>query len=174
MRFKGRNFQALNMQRNINENTDLQAATPAIEINRLYSLMDSGEQALRILAIVIIIVSALSIFISLLSSLRERKYELALMRVMGSSRSRLFTLILVEGLILALLGWALGFILSHGSMQIFARQLAESYGYDFSGWIFLPQEWLVLLGSLALGMLAAILPAARAGQTDISDTLLKE
>ena len=34
VKFKGRNFQALNMQRNINENTDLQAATPAIEINR--------------------------------------------------------------------------------------------------------------------------------------------
>ena len=132
VRFKGRNFQALNMQRSINENTEMQAATPAIEINRLYSLMDSGEQALRILAIVIIFVSALSIFISLLSSLRERKYELALMRVMGSSRSRLFLLILFEGLILALLGWALGFLVSHGSMQIFAGQLAEAYGYQCS------------------------------------------
>ncbi|MEL6832570.1 MAG: FtsX-like permease family protein [Bacteroidota bacterium] len=174
VQFKGRNYQALNMQRSINENTEMQAATPAIEINRLYSLMDSGEQALRILAIVIIIVSALSIFISLLSSLRERKYELALMRVMGSSHSRLFLLILFEGLILALLGWALGFLVSHGSMQIFAQQLAEAYGYDFSGWIFLPQEWLVLFGSLALGILAAILPAMKAGQTDISETLLKE
>ncbi|MEL7252267.1 MAG: FtsX-like permease family protein [Bacteroidota bacterium] len=174
VQFKGRNYQALNMQRSINENTEMQAATPAIEINRLYSLMDSGEQALRILAIVIIIVSALSIFISLLSSLRERKYELALMRVMGSSHSRLFLLILFEGLILALLGWALGFLVSHGSMQIFAGQLAEAYGYDFSGWIFLPQEWLVLFGSLALGILAAILPAMKAGQTDISETLLKE
>ncbi len=174
VRFKGRNYQALNMQRNINENTEMQAATPAIEINRLYSLMDSGEQALRILAFVIIIVSALSIFISLLSSLRERKYELALMRVMGSSHSKLFMLILVEGLILALLGWALGFLVSHGSMHLFAGQLAEAYGYDFSGWIFLPQEWLVLLGSLALGIVAAILPAMKAGQTDISETLLKE
>ena len=45
LKFKGRNFQALNLQRNINENTDMQAATPAIEINRLYSLMDTGEQA---------------------------------------------------------------------------------------------------------------------------------
>lgn len=63
--FKGRSFQALNLQRNINENTDLQAASPAIEINRLFSLVDTGEQALRILAIVIIIVSGFSIFISL-------------------------------------------------------------------------------------------------------------
>lgn len=174
VQFKGRNFQALNMQRSINENTDMQAATPAIEINRLYALMDSGEQALRILAIVIIFVSALSIFISLLSSLRERQYELALMRVMGSSRSKLFTLILIEGLLLALIGWAVGLLLSHGGMQLFAGKLAENYGYDFSGWVFLPQEVFILLGSLAIGIIAAIIPAMKAGQTDISDTLLKD
>lgn len=174
VQFKGRNFQALNMQRSINENTDMQAATPAIEINRLYALMDSGEQALRILAIVIIFVSALSIFISLLSSLRERQYELALMRVMGSSRSKLFTLILIEGLLLALIGWAVGLLLSHGGMQLFAGKLAENYGYDFSGWVFLRQEVFILLGSLAIGIIAAIIPAMKAGQTDISDTLLKD
>lgn len=174
VQFKGRNFQALNMQRSINENTDLQAATPAIEINRLYELMDSGEQALRILAVVIIFVSALSIFISLLSSLRERQYELALMRVMGSSWNRLFLLILTEGLMLALLGWALGVLVSHGGMQLFAGKLAESYGYDFSGWLFLPKEWGILLGSAALGILAALIPAIKAGQTDISETLLKD
>lgn len=174
VKFKGRNYQALNMQRSINENTEMQAATPAIEINRLYKLMDSGEQALRILAIVIIFVSALSIFISLLSSLRERQYELALMRVMGGSQNKLFLLILCEGLLLAVIGWAVGLLLSHGGMQIFAGKLAESYGYDFSGWIFLPQEWYVLLGSLLLGVIAAILPAIKASQTDISETLLKD
>ena len=174
VKFKGRNYQALNMQRSINENTEMQAATPAIEINRLYKLMDSGEQALRILAIVIIFVSALSIFISLLSSLRERQYELALMRVMGSSRSKLFNLILCEGLLLAIIGWGVGLLMSHGGMQIFAGKLAESYGYDFSGWIFLPQEWFVLLGSLLLGVVAAIIPAVKASQTDISETLLKD
>lgn len=174
VKFKGRNYQALNMQRSINENTEMQAATPAIEINRLYKLMDSGEQALRILAVVIIFVSALSIFISLLSSLRERQYELALMRVMGSSRNKLFLLILCEGLLLAIIGWAVGLLLSHGGMHVFAGKLAESYGYDFSGWVFLPQEWLVLIGSLLLGLLAAILPAIKASQTDISETLLKD
>ncbi len=71
------------MGRNINENTELQAATPAIEINRLLNLIGSGEQVLRGVAGVTIIVSGLSIFISLFSSLRERRYELALMRVMG-------------------------------------------------------------------------------------------
>ena len=173
IKFKGRNFQALNMQRSINENTDLQAATPAIEINRLYSLMDTGEKALRILAFVIIFVSGLSIFISLFASLKERQYELALLRVMGGTRATLFTLIILEGLLLALLGCLFGLLLSHGGMQIFAGALEKAYGYAFSGWTFLPQEWYLVGGSLLLGLVAAILPAIKASRTDISETLLK-
>lgn len=171
--FKGRNFQALSMQRSINENTDMQGATPAIEINRLFSLMDTGEKALRALAIIIIFVSALSIFISLFSSLKERKYELALMRVMGASPSRLFILIILEGLLLAILGYVLGMFLSHGGMEVFAGAMQESYRYTFSGMQFLQKEWWLLLGALGIGFVAAILPAIQASRTDISDTLTK-
>jgi putative ABC transport system permease protein len=46
IKFKGHNYQALNMGRSINENTDMQAATPAIELNRLHSQMDIGTKAL--------------------------------------------------------------------------------------------------------------------------------
>jgi len=127
LRFKGRNFQALNMQRSINENTDMQAATPAIEINRLFAMMSSAEQALRILAFLIIIVSAISIFISLYSSLNERRYELALMRSMGAGPSQIFSLIIIEGIILAVLGAALGLLLSHGLLHFFADHLREEY-----------------------------------------------
>ena len=171
LKFKGHNFQALNMQRNINENTDLQAATPAIEINRVYAMMDSGEKALRILAIVIIFVSALSIFISLFNSLKERKYELALMRVMGSTPRKIFSLISLEGLLLTILGSALGLLLSHGGMHLFAGNLKEAYRYDFTGWQFLWQEGYLVLGALVLGFLAALLPAIQASKTDISETL---
>lgn len=173
IKFKGRNFRTLSMGRSINENTDMLAATPAIEINRLFSLMDTGEQALRILAIVIIIVSAISIFIALFSSLKERKYELALMRVMGASPSRLFKLIILEGLLLAVLGYLLGMFLSHGGMELFASAMQKSYRYTFSGMEFLQKEWWLLLGALGLGFLAAIVPAIQASRTDISETLTR-
>jgi len=173
LKFKGRNFQALNMQRGINENTDMQAATPAIEINRLYTLMNTGEQALKILAIVIIFVSGLSIFISLFSSLKERKYELALMRVMGAKPTKLFSLIVLEGLLLAIIGFALGILLSHGGMQVFAGAMKDAYRYTFSGLEFLPQELYLLGGTLLIGFLAAVIPAIQAANTDISETLTK-
>ncbi|NRB53621.1 MAG: FtsX-like permease family protein, partial [Saprospiraceae bacterium] len=173
IKFKGRNFQALNMGRNINDNTDLQAATPAIEINRVFAQMAQGERVLRILGVVIVIVSALSIFISLYSSLKERQYELALMRVMGASPGKLFFLIVLEGLLLAGIGYVLGIVMSHVSMGMIANFMQDSYRYSFSGLEFLQEEYFLLLGALIIGFLAALIPALRASKTPIAETLTK-
>lgn len=171
IRFKGRNFQALNLQRNINENTNMQAATPAIEINRLYAMMGVGADALRTLAMVIVLVSGLSIFISLYSSLKDRKYELALMRVMGASPGKIISLILLEGMVLAILGYLTGTALSHLSMELLGSRMEDAYRYTFSGLTWVKEEGWLLLGAIAIGFVAAILPAIQAGQTDISTTL---
>jgi len=171
LKFKARNFQALNMQRNINDNTDMQAATPAIEINRLYNLMGTGERILRMLAWAITIVSGLSVFISLFSSLRDRRYELALMRVMGAGRGKLFTLIVLEGLLLAGIGCMFGILLSHVAMEVLGGAMEESYGYRFTGWRFLREEGWIIAGALVIGFIAAVIPAVQASRTDIAETL---
>ena len=173
VKFRGTNIQALNMQRSINENTEMQAATPAIEITRLFSLMNNAEQALRMLAWIIIIVSGLSIFISLYSSLRDRRYELALVRVMGGGRSTLFILILLEGVIIAILGYLLGMLLSHGGMAVIANVAAEDYRYDFSATTFLTDELKLFGAAIILGIVASVIPAIQAARVDISDTLTK-
>ncbi|MCB0665102.1 MAG: FtsX-like permease family protein, partial [Saprospiraceae bacterium] len=171
LKFKNRSYQALNMQRNINENTDLQAATPAIEINRLFSMMGVGLETLKILAWVIVFVSGFSVFISLLGSLKDRKYELALMRVMGAGRFKLFILILFEGLLIAILGYILGLSLSHLSVEFLATKMQDAYRYSITGLVFLQQELWLLGGCLVVGMLSAIIPALQAFRTDISETL---
>ena len=172
IQYKSRtNFQALNFGRNINENTEMQAASPAIEINRLYNMIGVGTDAIRSLAILIAIVSALSIFISLYKSMRDRKYELALLRVMGAGRFKIFILIILEGLILASIGFIIGTLLSHVGMEFMSTYLKTSYRYSFTGWRFLHEEWMVFGVSLMLGMVAAILPAIQAANTDINKTL---
>lgn len=172
IQYKSRtNFQALNFGRNINENTDMQAASPAIEINRLYNMIGVGTDALRGLAILIAIVSALSIFISLFKSMRERKYELALLRVMGAGRTKVFALIIVEGLILALIGFLIGTLMSHLGMETVAKYLKADFRYSFTGWKWVSEEWIILAVSLVLGFVAALIPAIQAAKTDINKTL---
>ncbi|MBT8230038.1 MAG: ABC transporter permease [Bacteroidia bacterium] len=165
------NFQALSMPRNINENTDLQAASPAIEINRLYDMMGVGTRALQLLAMLIAFVSAISIFVSLLNSLKQRKYELSLLRVLGGSRSNLLTLILLEGIIMAALGFVLGMLISHISLSGLAQNLTEKYNYPFTSWFLHGKESILLIASVGLGLLAALLPAIMAYKTDIHKSL---
>ncbi len=166
-----KNFQTLNFARNVNENTEMQAASPAIEINRLYNMIGLGTDMLRYLALLIAIVSALSIFISLFKSMRERRYELALMRVLGASRAKVFGLIILEGLILAVLGYAIGTLISHLGMEWAAEYLKADFRYSFTGMTFLKEEWYVLGLSLLLGVIAALIPAIQASRTDIHETL---
>lgn len=166
-----KSFQALNMLKGINENTEVLAASPAIELNKLYDNMAIGESFLRNLALIIVLVSGLSIFISLFSSLRDRKYELALMRVMGASPGKLFFLIVLEGLLLAILGYIIGIALSHLGMAIFGGQMQDKYHYAFSATQFLREEFYLLGGALFIGFLAAVIPAIQAFRTDISETL---
>jgi putative ABC transport system permease protein len=165
------NFQALSMPRNINENTDLQAASPAYEINRLYDMMGTGTKALQLLAVLIAIVSAISIFVSLINSLRQRKYELSLLRVLGGKPRSLFALIILEGVIMSILGFILGMVFSHIAMTLLGDSLSEKYNYDFRAWETHGKELYLLIVSISLGFLAAFIPAILAYGTDIHKNL---
>lgn len=172
IQYKSRtNIQALNMMRNINQNTDMQAAAPAIEINRLFSMMGIGLDALKILAWVIAFVSGLSIFISLYNSLKERKQELGLMRSMGARPVTLFSLIILEGLIIAILGYLLGMFLSHLVLYLSADDVFHAYKYKLNAFSLIREEAGLLIGALVIGFIAAIIPAMQAYRTDIAKVM---
>jgi putative ABC transport system permease protein len=165
------NYRTLSLPRAINEHTDMQAASPPYEINKLYSLIGVGTDAIRWLAILIAFVSAISIFISLYKSMKERKYELSLIRVMGGSRAILFMLIVIEGIILSFIGFVVGMIISHGGMEIMSKFLQASYRYDFTGWRVISGDAWLFVGSITLGIVAALIPAYQASYTDIHKAL---
>lgn len=165
-------FQALSFPRNLNENTELLAANPAYEISEVRRQFDSGQRILGILVLAITIVSSLSIFIALFSSLRERRYELALLRVMGSGRSRLFTLIILEGLLVAFIGYFLGILLSHLILNLIAGNVSDDFRYSLDAWRFLAAEGWLLVIALVIAFLAAVFPAISAARTEIGETLL--
>tara|TARA_B100000497_G_scaffold126051_1_gene163896 strand:+ start:2424 stop:3710 length:1287 start_codon:yes stop_codon:yes gene_type:complete len=166
-----KNFQALSLPRNINKNTPLQAATPAIEMNRLYDLIGVGVDTIRQLALLIALVSGISIFISLYNALRDRKYELALMRVNGASPFKLFALILLEGLILAVIGSLIGMAIGHFALGLFGDMASERYNYSFTVFKFLKAEIWLFVASLVIGTIAALVPAVIAYKTEIHKTL---
>lgn len=161
---------AVRLPQAINKNSNFQAASPAFETARLFSLIGTGVEVVNILGIVIIVISAISVFIALVNSLKERKYELAIMRSMGASRLQVFVHVLLEGIILTCLGILLGFGMAHGGFLLMGQWVPA---LQVDGLFFVEGEGRVLLGSFAVGCLSALVPALLAYRADISQTLAK-
>ena len=118
--------------RQINENTNLQAAVPSYEISRLFKLFGFGIETLTYLAYLIILVSGFSLFINLFNSMRERKYEMALIRTLGASRSQLSVMVIFESLILTISGFLLGLLVSRLGVMFVSSLMEESLNYSLS------------------------------------------
>lgn len=156
----------------IAQNTDMQAASPAIEINRLFSLFGIGLDALQYLAYGIMFISGISIFIALYNTLKERKYEFALMRVSGASRSQLLILVLLESLLLCVIGFVLGTIVGRLGLYLISTSTEQEYKMEFNPFEFaIKEEGILFLTTIFVGLVAAVIPAIKAYRLNISKTL---
>ena len=164
---------AIMLPRFINENTSMQAAMPAFETARLFSMIGIGVDLVKGFAFIVIFIAGLSVFIALYNSLKERKYDLAIMRSMGATRTKLFVAIIMEGLWITVLGSFIGLVTGHLTIELINSAIPESDRSGISGMVFLDQEVWVLIASFAVGILAAIIPAVQAFKTDISRTLAR-
>ena len=161
------------LPRYINQNSDMQAASPAYETARLFNIIGVGVDVLRGFALVLVFAAGLSVFIALYNALNERRYDLAVMRTLGASPGKLLLLMLFEGLLLALVGAVLGIVLGHALTELLGFALAQAKQVTVTGWAWLNAElWLVVM-ALAVGALAALLPAWRAYRTDVAATLAR-
>jgi putative ABC transport system permease protein len=159
------------LPRQINSQSELQAASPAYETARLFSIVGVGVEALRAFAGVLILAAGLSVFIALYNALEERRYDLAVMRTLGASRAKLFGLLILEGAALALLGALIGIGLGHFLAAVLGAWLESQGQYPVSGLIWRPEELWLIGVALAVGLIAALLPAWRAYRTDVARTL---
>jgi len=161
------------LPRYINNNTGMQAASPAYETARLFSIIGVGVDVLRAFALVLIFSAGLSVFIALYNAMNERRYDLAVMRTLGARPATLMGLLLFEGLLLALIGALLGLTLGHGFAELLGQLLRAAQQVEISGAVFVPEELWVVALALGVGVLAALIPAWRAYRTDIAATLAR-
>ncbi|MDQ3191362.1 MAG: FtsX-like permease family protein [Bacteroidota bacterium] len=156
----------------VNKIGALQAASPALETARLYALIGSGFDLVKAFGVLIMLLAAFSVFIVLYTSLSERKTELAIIRTMGASASKVFLLILTEGIIITFMGTLLGLFFSHVILQATGLFLAVNNSF-ITGVVFVGEEILVLVFGIVVGILASVIPAIQAYRTDISTVMAK-
>lgn len=168
---KKRSVPVINMPRNINENTPVMATAPTYELNKLLANVGAALKSLSYLAFLIAIISALSIFVSLFNNLKDRQYELAMMRVSGGSPLLLSTYIFCEALLIGVLGLIIGLILAHFSIFLISSMLDSQFHYSMSGFKFYKEEFWLTIGTLVISLIAAIIPAIKAYKIDIIKSL---
>lgn len=154
----------------INKETNLQAASPAIESSRIFSLLGIGFDALQILSYLLMLMAGGGIFISLLNNLKNRKYELAIMRTMGASRIKIFMLTITEGAYITFIGTVMGLLLAH---IIFFLIITYSKNELINPFYYNEKEALIAITGNLIGFAAALLPAIKSYSTQLSNTLAK-
>jgi putative ABC transport system permease protein len=101
----------LTLPRRINDQTNMQAALPKFELDKLYSYTGIGFKTITWIAYLILLISGMIIFISLYKMVKERSFDLALLRTFGASNFQLIKLVTYEGLVIVLSAFVLGFSL---------------------------------------------------------------
>jgi len=164
---------AAQFPRFVNVETSMQAASPAFEITRLLNLLGIGLDAIEIFGYILILAAILGIFIALMNSMRERKYDLAIMRTLGGSRFKLFSHVLIEGVIISLTGGLLGLLLGHLAVEGIGYWMSEAQQFAIRGFVILPGEVKIIILAVGIGVVSSIIPAIQAYRTEIAKTLSK-
>ncbi len=162
---------AMSFPRYINTSTEMQAAAPALEITRLLSMLGIGTDVLRAFAGVFLLTAGLSVFIGLWNAVRERRADLALLRMLGAPPSRVAWLLLSEALWLGVLAAVFGLL----GGQAFAALIGWLLQLDNSlliGGMVWPSD-LLLVPCLALGvaLVGALLPTLGAYRISVLELL---
>jgi len=161
----------LSLPRQINSQTKMQAALPAIEINRLFSLAQSALDLLEALAYVLLFIAAISIFVSLLQGLKDEEPQLAFLRAVGISRYKIVLLVWAKSIFISLIAYLFALALAVISLELLSLKLpnlSEGLGLQT---LQNPLQWWLLLSVLIIGTFASLLPAWHAYRINIPKIL---
>lgn len=162
---------AMSFPRFVNSTTEMQAAAPAVEVTRLLSMLGLGTDVLRAFAGVLLLTAGLSVFIALWSAVRERRDDLALLRMLGAPPAKIALLLLGEALWLGVMSALLGVAGGQAMAALIAWMLQLDHSLLIGGPVW-PVELLVVPAlALAVSLAAAILPAWGAYRISVLELL---
>jgi len=161
------------LPRLISKTSSMQAASPTLEMHRLWNIIGIGGETIRFFGGILMAIAGAGFFVTLWSAVAERSYDIALMRTLGATRVKIFSFVLTEGLTLGTLGIALGLLLGH--IFAYAAQCAIEGARHMSlepvG--FHPYELYVALIALAISLIVSLIPAFMAYRVNVASVLSK-
>jgi putative ABC transport system permease protein len=161
------------LQREINEfrGEPLLAILPGVALQELWSLMGTAEKALFVVSLFVVLTGLIGMLTAILTSLNERRREMAILRSVGARPWHIASLLIVEAFALALAGVLLGVLLLYVGIAGAQGFVQANYG------LYLPlnmpsrYEWTLLGAILSAALMMGCVPAWRAYRQSLADGL---
>jgi putative ABC transport system permease protein len=155
----------------VNQSHEAQLVIPNEVVPQILNIIGWADRVIFLLGALVVFLGIAFLFVVLVTTLREQRRELALLRMLGADRRTIFGLILAEALLLSFAGTLLGIAAGHGIVAIGSRYVAQETGLQFAaGYVSSADRW-ILPAMLLLGALAGLLPAVQAYRLNILQSL---
>lgn len=161
-------------QRQINEyrGEPLLAIMPGVTLQQLWSLVGVAENALLVVAVFVVIAGMLGMVTALVTSLNERRREMAILRAVGARPRTIGGLLVFESMLLTASGLLLGVLALVLGMSLLQGWISAEFGLFLRPFAFTPREGLLALAVLGGGLVAGAIPALMAYRRSVADGLM--
>jgi putative ABC transport system permease protein len=159
------------LQRIINEYPEepLSAIIPGAALQELWGLVGTAETALSVVSAMVVATALLGMVTTILTTLNERRREMAILRSVGARPATILGLLTTEAVFLTVAGVALGVLLLYASLVVLEPAIDRLYGLQLSIEPPTASEWLTLGAVVLAGLLAGLIPALRAYRLSVAD-----
>ena len=163
----------LRYQRDVNtyRREALSAIIPGVALSQLWRVIGGVEQALRAIAFLVVAAGFTGLLTTILTSLNERRREIAVLRSVGASSRDVFFLLVTEASFLAALGAIIGFALVNVGFSLFAANIEAAAGLPLGGLGVSAYDFYVLGAIIGAGALLGLIPGWLAYKRALSDGL---
>jgi putative ABC transport system permease protein len=164
-------IQTFALQRQINtyNKEPLSAILPGVALHELWGMMSVAEQALMAVSVFVVIAGLLGMLSSLLTSLQERRREMAILRAMGARPRHVFSLLILEASALTFIGLIVGVLGLYTLLAIAAPIIQQNYGINLTMMTLSHYELSLLAMVQGAGTVIGFIPALRAYKQSLSD-----
>lgn len=140
---------------------------PAQVIIQLFAILGQGEQVMKTVSYVIIVMGLLIMTLSVYWSALSRARERAILRALGAGAGDIFMIILAESAMLTVLGVMAGILTGHGIYAVLAKALESKTAIALTAGL-TSAEIYIGIGGILFGLLAGLIPAALTYRTEIA------
>jgi putative ABC transport system permease protein len=161
------------MQRALNEyrGEAVQAVIPGAALTELWRIVGVADRALLIVAACVALAGLLGMLAAILTSLNERRREMAILRSVGARPRHIVGLLMLEAGFLAVAGAACGVVLAYVLEWLARPWIANRYGIELAIGGLTAVEGAILLAVVAAALLLSAYPAWRGYRVALADGL---